>query len=58
MSSQEFDVNKDKIVTVDELESSIEHKYNVDPKVTKQFFEKVDIDGSGDLSPGEIVDFR
>ncbi|VDD96969.1 unnamed protein product [Enterobius vermicularis] len=55
---REFDVNKDKIVTVDELESSIEHKYNVDPKVTKQFFEKVDIDGSGDLSPGEIVDFR
>uniref|UniRef100_A0A0N5ASJ6 Calmodulin n=1 Tax=Syphacia muris TaxID=451379 RepID=A0A0N5ASJ6_9BILA len=55
---REFDVNKDKIVTVDELESSIEHKYNVDPKITRQFFEKVDVDNSGDLSPGEIVDFR
>lgn len=55
---KEFDTNKDKTVTVDELEELIEQKYKVDRAITRQFFEKVDVDLSGDLNPGEIVDFR
>uniref|UniRef100_A0A915PV25 EF-hand domain-containing protein n=1 Tax=Setaria digitata TaxID=48799 RepID=A0A915PV25_9BILA len=55
---KEFDMNKDKLVTVDELEQLIELKYKVDRSITRQFFKKVDIDNSGDLAPGELVDFR
>uniref|UniRef100_A0A9J2PP35 EF-hand domain-containing protein n=1 Tax=Ascaris lumbricoides TaxID=6252 RepID=A0A9J2PP35_ASCLU len=55
---REFDTNRDKTVTLDELEDVIEQKYKVDRSNTRQFFEKVDADDSGDLSPGEIVDFR
>uniref|UniRef100_A0A915C7S0 EF-hand domain-containing protein n=1 Tax=Parascaris univalens TaxID=6257 RepID=A0A915C7S0_PARUN len=55
---REFDTNRDKTVTLDELEDVIEQKYKVDRSNTRQFFEKVDADNSGDLSPGEIVDFR
>ncbi|VDM43591.1 unnamed protein product [Toxocara canis] len=55
---REFDTNRDKIVTLDELEDVIEQKYKVERANIRQFFEKVDADGSGDLSPGEIVDFR
>uniref|UniRef100_A0A1I7ZKK3 EF hand n=1 Tax=Steinernema glaseri TaxID=37863 RepID=A0A1I7ZKK3_9BILA len=55
---KEFDSNKDKRVTVDELETLIEAKYHVDPAITRQYFDKVDVDSSGDLNPGEIVDFR
>nr|AAF64251.1 calcium-binding protein CBP-1 [Onchocerca volvulus] len=55
---KEFDMNKDKIVTIDELEELIELKYKVDRLITRQFFKKVDVDNSGDLSPGELVDFR
>ncbi|KAK0418049.1 hypothetical protein QR680_013347 [Steinernema hermaphroditum] len=55
---KEFDTNKDKRVTVDELEALIEAKYHVDPAITRQYFDKVDVDSSADLNPGEIVDFR
>ncbi|VDK72578.1 unnamed protein product [Litomosoides sigmodontis] len=55
---KEFDMNKDKTVTVDELEELIELKYKVERSITRQFFKKVDVDNSGDLAPGEIVDFR
>ncbi|TKR67962.1 hypothetical protein L596_024027 [Steinernema carpocapsae] len=55
---KEFDTNKDKRVTVDELEALIEAKYHVDPAITRQYFDKVDVDASADLNPGEIVDFR
>ncbi|VDN01173.1 unnamed protein product [Thelazia callipaeda] len=55
---KEFDTNKDKLVTIDELEELIELKYKVDRSVTRQFFDKVDVDHSADLTPGEIVDFR
>lgn len=51
-------MNKDKTVTVDELEELIELKYKVERSITRQFFKKVDVDNSGDLAPGEIVDFR
>ncbi|KHJ92702.1 EF hand [Oesophagostomum dentatum] len=55
---KEFDANRDRLVTVDELAQLIETKYHVPFDVTKEFFAKVDIDGSGDLIPAEIVDFR
>ncbi len=55
---QEFDTNKDKAVTVDELESLIEAKYHIIPAFTQQIFQRVDADDSGDLNPAEIVDFR
>lgn len=51
-------MNKDKSITVDELEELIELKYKVERLITRQFFKKVDVDNSGDLSPGELVDFR
>lgn len=51
-------MNKDKTVTIDELEELIELKYKVERSVTRQFFKKVDVDNSGDLAPGELVDFR
>ncbi|EPB71557.1 EF hand, partial [Ancylostoma ceylanicum] len=57
-SMQEFDANRDRLVTVDELAQLIETKYHVPFDVTKEFFSKVDVDGSGDLIPAEIVDFR
>ncbi|VDN29034.1 unnamed protein product [Gongylonema pulchrum] len=40
------------------MKEPIDLKYNVDPEVTRQFFEQADADSSGDLSPGELVDFR
>ncbi|KAK6100488.1 EF hand family protein [Brugia pahangi] len=55
---KEFDMNKDKTVTIDELEELIELKYKIDRIITRQFFKKVDVDSSGDLTPGELVDFR
>ncbi|EYB99996.1 hypothetical protein Y032_0118g715 [Ancylostoma ceylanicum] len=55
---KEFDANRDRLVTVDELAQLIETKYHVPFDVTKEFFSKVDVDGSGDLIPAEIVDFR
>uniref|UniRef100_A0A1I8ERE6 EF-hand domain-containing protein n=1 Tax=Wuchereria bancrofti TaxID=6293 RepID=A0A1I8ERE6_WUCBA len=55
---KEFDMNKDKTVTIDELEELIELKYKIDRIITRQFFKKVDVDSSGDLAPGELVDFR
>ncbi|WKY00553.1 hypothetical protein Q1695_014969 [Nippostrongylus brasiliensis] len=55
---KEFDANRDRLVTVDELAQLIQNKYHVPFEVTKEFFEKVDVDASGDLIPAEIVDFR
>uniref|UniRef100_A0A7I4YAR7 EF hand domain containing protein n=1 Tax=Haemonchus contortus TaxID=6289 RepID=A0A7I4YAR7_HAECO len=55
---KEFDMNHDRLVTVDELAQLIENKYNVPYDITREFFAKVDIDASGDLIPAEIVDFR
>ncbi|CAG9531739.1 unnamed protein product [Cercopithifilaria johnstoni] len=55
---KEFDMNKDKMVTNNELEELIELKYKVERSITRQIFNKVDVDNSGDLSPGELVDFR
>ncbi|CAJ0599552.1 unnamed protein product [Cylicocyclus nassatus] len=55
---KEFDSNRDRLVTVDELAHLIEAKYHVPFDVTKEFFNKVDVDASGDLIPAEIVDFR
>ncbi|VDK50452.1 unnamed protein product [Anisakis simplex] len=55
---KEFDTNHDKSVTLDELEDAIEQKYKIDRPNIRLFFEKVDVDSSGDLNPGEIVDFR
>ncbi|VDM22375.1 unnamed protein product [Wuchereria bancrofti] len=57
IADQEFDMNKDKTVTIDELEELIELKYKIDRIITRQFFKKVDVDSSGDLAPGELVDF-
>uniref|UniRef100_A0A0R3RNV7 Calmodulin n=1 Tax=Elaeophora elaphi TaxID=1147741 RepID=A0A0R3RNV7_9BILA len=54
---KEFDMNKDKTVTIDELEELIELKYKVERSITRQIFKKVDVDNSGDLAPGELVDF-
>ncbi|ETN82405.1 EF hand [Necator americanus] len=55
---KEFDANRDRLVTVDELAQLIETKYHVPFEITREFFAKVDVDGSGDLIPAEIVDFR
>ncbi|KJH48727.1 EF hand [Dictyocaulus viviparus] len=55
---KEFDANHDGLVTVDELAELIENKYRVPFDITDIFFEKVDVDSSGDLIPAEIVDFR
>ena len=43
---------------MEELATLIEAKYNVPLKITKIYFDKVDVDKNGDLGPGEIVDFR
>lgn len=51
-------MNKDKAVTIDELEELIELKYKIERIITRQFFKKVDVDNSNDLGPGELVDFR
>jgi hypothetical protein len=45
-------------VSVDELETIVKDKYNVDPSVTRHIFQKIDVDNSNDLIAGEIVDFR
>jgi hypothetical protein len=45
-------------VTIDELEAIVKDKYNVDGSVTRQIFQRVDVDNSNDLIAGEIVDFR
>ena len=45
-------------MTLEELQTLIEEKYSLSPEVTAEFFNKVDVDFSGDLNPGEIVDFR
>ncbi|KAI6176861.1 Calcium-dependent protein kinase 1 [Aphelenchoides bicaudatus] len=55
---KDFDSNRDKIVSVDELEKIVQEKYNIDPSVTRHIFQKVDIDRTNDLIAGEIVDFR
>ncbi|KAI6201582.1 Calcium-dependent protein kinase 1 [Aphelenchoides besseyi] len=55
---RDFDTNRDKHVTVEELEKIVQEKYNVDPTITRHLFGKVDVDSSSDLSAGEIVDFR
>ncbi|CAI4228840.1 unnamed protein product [Auanema sp. JU1783] len=55
---KEFDTNGDKIVTLDELAQLIETKYGVPLEITRKFFDKVDVDHSGELIPAEIVDFR
>uniref|UniRef100_A0A914PNC8 EF-hand domain-containing protein n=1 Tax=Panagrolaimus davidi TaxID=227884 RepID=A0A914PNC8_9BILA len=55
---REFDTNRDKKVTLEELQTLTEEKYSLDPATTAEFFSKVDVDFSGDLNPGEIVDFR
>uniref|UniRef100_A0AC34RQP3 EF-hand domain-containing protein n=1 Tax=Panagrolaimus sp. JU765 TaxID=591449 RepID=A0AC34RQP3_9BILA len=55
---REFDSNRDKKVTLDELQTLIEEKYSLDPAITAEFFQKVDVDFSDDLNPGEVVDFR
>ncbi|KAK6032764.1 EF hand [Ostertagia ostertagi] len=55
---KEFDTNRDRLITVDELAQLIENKYHVPFEITRDFFAKVDVDASGDLIPAEIVDFR
>uniref|UniRef100_A0A915CZT3 EF-hand domain-containing protein n=1 Tax=Ditylenchus dipsaci TaxID=166011 RepID=A0A915CZT3_9BILA len=55
---REYDKNRDKLVTIDELEQIVKDRYHVEPATTKKFFDRVDVDRSGDLNAGEIVDFR
>ncbi|PAV88080.1 hypothetical protein WR25_09097 [Diploscapter pachys] len=55
---KDFDADKNSVVSLEELATLIEAKYNVPLKITKIYFDKVDVDKNGDLGPGEIVDFR
>lgn len=55
---KEFDLDGNDAVTFDEIAVLIEQKYGIPRIMIKTFFEKIDVDGSGDLMPAEIVDFR
>ncbi|KAK5980134.1 hypothetical protein GCK32_020580, partial [Trichostrongylus colubriformis] len=37
---KEFDTNRDRLITVDELAQLIENKYNVPFEITREFFNK------------------
>uniref|UniRef100_A0A914KQA1 EF-hand domain-containing protein n=1 Tax=Meloidogyne incognita TaxID=6306 RepID=A0A914KQA1_MELIC len=55
---RDYDTNRDKQITLDELERLVKDRYKLEPTLIRRFFDKVDVDRSGDLNPGEIVDFR
>ncbi|KAI3413580.1 Secreted protein acidic and rich in cysteine Ca binding region, variant 2 [Globodera pallida] len=54
----DYDLNRDKLVTLDELETLVRERYKLGLAVTRKHFNKADLDRSGDLNAGEIVDFR
>lgn len=55
---KEFDLDGNDAVTFDEIALLIEQKYGIPRSMIKTFFDRIDVDGSGDLMPAEIVDFR
>uniref|UniRef100_A0A1I7TG46 Calmodulin n=1 Tax=Caenorhabditis tropicalis TaxID=1561998 RepID=A0A1I7TG46_9PELO len=55
---KEFDLDGNDVVTFDEIALLIEQKYGIPRNMIKMFYEKIDVDNSGDLMPAEIVDFR
>ncbi|CAD6188649.1 unnamed protein product [Caenorhabditis auriculariae] len=55
---KEFDLDRDGAVTFGEISLLIEQKYGISTDVIQSFFNDIDADASGDLTPAEIVDFR
>ncbi|CAB3404914.1 unnamed protein product [Caenorhabditis bovis] len=55
---KEFDLDGNDVVTFEELALLIEQKYGIPENIIKGFFERIDVDASGNLDPAEIVDFR
>ncbi|CAI5441903.1 unnamed protein product [Caenorhabditis angaria] len=55
---KEFDLDGNDLVTFEEIALLIEQKYGIPMSIIQTFFDKIDVDGSADLNPAEIVDFR
>ncbi|KAL3068346.1 hypothetical protein niasHT_030637 [Heterodera trifolii] len=55
---RDYDLNRDKLITLDEVQTLVKERYKLGSAVTRKHFDKADLDKNGDLNAGEVVDFR